>query len=180
MVDISFATLEIFFTMLWVACRVIVWRRQGHIDWGREAVLLLMYVNLAVIIRFTFFPLSRANGSVQPLSFDPAAVFPLRVNLRPFVRLRDYAYKRDLLVNVIGNVALFIPTGIVLPIVYKELDGFWKVLAAGFAISLIIELLQLPFYVRSSDIDDLIMNVAGVAIGYGIYALVRALARPRA
>ena len=37
--------------------------------------------------------------------------------------------------------------------------------------SLLIEILQLPFFQRTSDIDDLILNTAGVMVGYGFYAL---------
>ena len=138
---------------------------------------LLMYINLAVIIRFTFFPMSRVNGSVQPLIYDASTAFPFRVNLIPFVNLFDYDSRRDLLLNVIGNTAMFIPSGIFLPIIYKKLNSFWKVVSAGALFSLCIELIQLPFSVRASDVDDLILNVLGVAIGYGIYSAVKHLNR---
>ena len=160
---ISFLTGEAVFAGVWLACRIAGWLNRGRIDPKREMFLLFMYVNLAVILRFAFFPMARVGGKVQPLLFDPAGVFPFR----------DYSRKRDLLLNVIGNVGLFIPSGILLPIVCKRLDGFWKVLAAGAGMSLCIEILQLPFRVRASDVDDLIMNTLGVAVGYGLYALVR-------
>ena len=174
MLKISFIALELLFTAVWLLCRIVVWIKHQHIDWKREAVLLLMYINLAVIIRFTFFPMSRVNGRIQPLVFDASKVFPLWLNLIPFVELLDYSNKRDLLLNNIGNTAMFIPSGIILPIIYKKLNSFWKVVAAGAMISLCIEILQLPFSGRASDVDDLILNTAGVMIGYGIYALVRA------
>ncbi len=170
---ISFLTGEAVFAGVWLACRIAGWLNRGRIDPKREMFLLFMYVNLAVILRFAFFPMARVGGKVQPLLFDPAGVFPFRVNLVPIARLFDYSRKRDLLLNVIGNVGLFIPSGILLPIVCKRLDGFWKVLAAGAGMSLCIEILQLPFRVRASDVDDLIMNTLGVAVGYGLYALVR-------
>ena len=162
MVEISFLFLEFIFASIWLGIRFVIWTKQKHIDWKREAVLLLMYINLAVIIRFAFFPMSKVDGRVQPLIFDIATAFPFRVNLLPLVNLFDYDSKRDLLVNVIGNVAMFIPSGIVLPIIYKRLDTFVKVLLAGGGISLCIEIIQLPFSVRATDIDDLILNTVGV------------------
>ena len=72
---------------------------------------------------------------------------------------------------------MFIPTGIVLPAVYKKLDCIWKVVAIGLLISLCIEILQLPFPLRASDVDDLILNTLGVAAGYGIYTAFRRLKR---
>ena len=177
MVEISFIELECFFAAIWLLCRIIVWIRQRRIIWKREAALLLMYINLAVFMLFTFFPMSRVNGSVQPLIYDASTAFPFRVNLIPFVNLFDYDSKRDLLLNVIGNTAMFIPSGIVLPTIYKKLNSFWKVIAAGAMISLCIEIIQLPFSVRASDVDDLILNTLGVVIGYGIYAAVKHLKR---
>ena len=131
MVEIPFLFLEFIFASIWLVIRSVVWTKQKRIDWKREAVLLLMYINLAVIIRFAFFPMSKVDGRVQPLRFDIATAFPFRVNLVPLVNLFDYDNKRDLLVNVIGNVAMFIPTGIVLPIIYKRLDSFVKVILAS-------------------------------------------------
>ena len=175
--EISLIELECFFTAIWLLCRIIVWIKQRRINWKRETVLLLMYINLAVIIRFTFFPMSRIDGRVQPLIYDAATAFPFRINLIPFVNLFDYDSKRDLLLNVIGNTAMFIPSGIVLPIIYKKLNTFWKVVAAGAMMSLCIEIIQLPFSVRTSDVDDLMLNVLGVIVGYGIYAAVKRLKR---
>lgn len=179
MIEIPFLFLEFVYTAVWIIIRIAVWIKRKHIDWKREVRLLLIYINLAVIIRFTFFPMSKVNGHIQPLIFDIATAFPFRVNLIPLVNLFDYDSKRDLLLNVIGNMAMFIPSGIVLPLVYKRLDTFWKVLVTGAGISLCIEIIQLPFSVRATDIDDLILNTIGVIMGYGIYALVQCLRKIR-
>lgn len=172
MAEITLLQLELFFALIWVACRIVVWVKQRRIEWKREAVLLLMYVNLAVIIRFVFFPMSRVNGKVPFLRFDSSAVFPFKLNLIPFVHLTEYDSKKELLLNVIGNTAMFIPSGIVLPIIYKKLNSFLKVIGVGALISLCIEILQLPFFERTSDIDDLLINTLGAGIGYLIYTLV--------
>ena len=175
MVEIPFLFLEGAFTAIWLIIRIAVWMKQRKIDFKREAVLLLMYINLAVIIRFTFFPMSKVDGHIQPLVFDIATVFPFRINLIPLVNLFDYDSKRDLLLNVIGNTAMFIPSGIVLPIVYKGLNTHRKVISAGIGISLCIEILQLPFYDRVSDIDDLLLNSLGFIFGYLLYLLAKSL-----
>ncbi len=101
----------------------------------------------------------------------------MRINLVPMVHFFDYGSTSDIIWNVVGNVVIFIPSGIVLPIVYRKLNSFWKVVAAGAFISLCIESLQLPFPSRASDIDDLILNTLGVIIGYGIYTAFKRLQR---
>ena len=171
--EISFLAAEIAFAAAWLLVRAGVWIKQRGPDWKREAVLLLMFVNLAVIIRFVFFPRAMVDGHIQPLVFDADAIFPLRVNLIPLVHLFRFAGVRDILWNVAGNTAMFVPSGIVLPAVYRKLDSFRKVTAAGALISLCIECLQLLFASRASDIDDLILNTLGTAVGYGIYAFFR-------
>lgn len=175
MIGIPFIISEAAFTAVWLAVRAAVWIKQKHIDPKRELILSFMYISLAAIIRFTFFPMALADGKVQPLVFDSSTAFPFRINLFPFVNLFDYDNKRDLLLNVIGNIAMFIPVGILLPIAYNRLNTFWKVLAAGAGVSLCIEILQLPFGARASDIDDLILNTIGVIIGYAVYSLIISL-----
>ena len=173
MIEISFLFTECLFALCWLLLRAAVWHRQKRIDWKRECDLLLMAVNLAVILRFVFFPMARVDGRVQPLLFDPARILPFRINPLPFVNLKLYTSKSNLLLNVLGNVAMLIPTGIILPLLYRKLDRLWKVVGAGALLSLVIEILQLPFFGRTTDADDLVQNTCGVLIGCGIYALAR-------
>ena len=170
MLEITFPALELAFAAVWLLVRACVWIRQKRIDWKREAVLALMYLNLAVILRLVFFPRERAGGQLPPLVFDASAVFPLRVNLVPLVHLFRYGSVRDILWNVTGNAAMFVPSGILLPMVYRNCRSFRKTAAAGALLSLCIEILQLPFQARASDVDDLILNTLGAVAGYGIYA----------
>ena len=87
MFEISFLMAELGFMLIWLVARIVVWIRQGKVIRKREAQLLLMLVNLAVIIRFVFFQRELVEGHIQPLVFDKAAVFPLRINLVPLVHL---------------------------------------------------------------------------------------------
>ena len=85
----------------------------------------------------------------------------------------DYPTIREALLNLIGNIAMFVPLGIVWPAVFKKLDTHGKVMAAGLGVSVTVEVLQLPFFNRASDIDDLILNTLGFAAGYAIYLLTK-------
>lgn len=173
MIEISFSTVMFISMFAWILFRSAAFLKNKCIDWKFEVKQIIFLINLLVIIRFTFHPFSTVDGQVQPLIFDSATAFPFRVNLIPFVNLMNYESKSDLLINIIGNFAMFIPSGIVLPIIYKNITGLKKVVLTGFGISLVIELIQLPFAVRASDVDDLILNIGGCIAGYGIYALVR-------
>lgn len=157
----------------WVFFRSAAYIKTKRISWKSEAIQLLFLVNLLVIYRMTFHPFSKVDGQVQPLLFDAATAWPFRMNLVPFVNLLDYPTKGEILLNVIGNSTMFIPTGIMTPLIYKKLNSFKKTVLTGFLISLAIEIIQLPFAVRCSDVDDLILNTLGCILGYGILTLCR-------
>lgn len=171
----SFLSGQITVVVGWILFRTCAYIKSKHIQWKWEALQLLFLINLLVIYRVTFHPFSKVDGQVQPLLFDVATAWPFRINLVPFVNLLDYPSKKEILINVIGNGALFIPTGIVTPLIYPHLNSFKKTVLTGFLISLTIEIIQLPFAVRCSDVDDLILNTLGCVIGYGILSLVRAM-----
>ena len=179
MIEISYLQMVVAISVIWVVIRAICWAKAKGIEMKRELQLLLVYICIVVVVRFTFCPFGKVDGKIQPLLFDPEKVFPLWVNFKPFIYLFDYPTMRKALLNLIGNTAMFLPLGIVWPAVFKKLNTHGKVILAGVGVSLTIEVLQLPFFGRSTDIDDLILNTLGFLIGYGIYLLVRKLRKGR-
>jgi len=177
MIAISCRAVMMGITALWLLVRGVVCLQQRRVYWKRELRLMLVYICLVVVTRFTFFPFSKVDGHVQPLLFDAAKIFPPRINLLPFVYLFDYPVFREALINFIGNTAMFLPLGMVWPSVFPQLDTHKKVIAAGVGYSLLIEIVQLLFFDRVSDIDDLLLNSLGFLIGYGIWLLTKAVKR---
>lgn len=174
---IPFLYVELLFAAVWVLARAVVWLCRRRIDPKQELKLLLLFVTLAVIIRFTFFQFFRHGGAVDPMAVSTRSLASPLLNLTPLVNILHFATVEDLLINIVGNVAMFIPLGIVLPVVFPKLNRLWKVALTGLLISLTIELLQLPMVGRTTDVDDLLLNTLGCVLGYGIYALCRALRR---
>ena len=100
------------------------------------------------------------------------------LNLEPFHTIRLFlkvlnkqAYSSAALINLGGNVIMFIPLGFFLPQVFPALQKFWRCILATILIITVVELTQLFTLLGSCDIDDLILNVIGAAIGYGIFTL---------
>ncbi len=177
MIEFSFLFTESAIIFGWFLFRIAAYIKHKHFSWKREILQLLFLVNLMVIDRMVFHPMATENGRVLPLVLETAAIWPFRVNLMPITNLFDYESKRDMFLNIIGNFAMFIPTGIMTPLIYKNLDGLKKTVSTGFAISLTIEIIQLPFASRASDVDDLILNTAGCLAGFGILSLIRLVKR---
>ena len=73
--------------------------------------------------------------------------------------------------EVIGNVLMFLPFGILHPLSHPK-DTFWKTVFAGFVSVAAIEVLQ-PVFGRAFDINDIILNTFGIAVSAGLYFLVK-------
>ena len=72
--------------------------------------------------------------------------------------------------EVIDNLIVFVPFGLLLGVIFKETD-FWRKLALIFAFSFIAETLQFIFAIGTTDITDLIMNTLGGLVGLVLYNL---------
>ena len=75
---------------------------------------------------------------------------------------------RKLLIQIIANVVVFIPIGLLLGLSFSDIK-WWKVLLIGGAFSLLIETLQ--FFLRRgfAEEDDVWDEVVGCMVGYGVY-----------
>ena len=100
---------------------------------------------------------------------------PLRT-LRLFTQLLDSSRPelvRAAVINLAGNIIMFIPLGLLLPKVFPKLSTLPRVLLATAMVITLVEITQLFTLVGSCDIDDLILNLLGAAIGYGILKSVK-------
>ncbi len=167
MFEISFWSLALIITIIWIGIRAAFAIKNHNIVWLHEVKLLTVYICIIVIARIVYFPWHLEDGHIGTLVFDSQRILPFRLNLRPIVHLFDIyeGWQR----NIFGNIAMFIPVGLAWPFCFKKLDNIGKVVLSGFCFSLLIELSQLLFYDRGTDIDDLITNTAGVLIGAIIY-----------
>lgn len=176
MFEITCPGLFIFITLAWIAVRAYFGIRSGQVDWKREAKLILVYICLVVIARMVYFPMHLVDGRIGSLYLDLNNIFPLWINLVPIVHLFD-EYD-GWLINIIGNVTMFIPVGLVWPVCFKELDTLKKTVLMGALFPVIIEITQIPFSSRCSDVDDIILNTTGIFIGALIHFGVKRLKAP--
>lgn len=105
-------------------------------------------------------------------------------NVIPFKTILDYltgtndfygnANMTIRIVNLLGNICLFVPFGFLFPIIFERFSKVHITLFFGILLSLFIETMQF-FIERSSDIDDIILNCIGVILGYMCYKTFRSL-----
>lgn len=73
--------------------------------------------------------------------------------------------------NVLLNVAMFVPLGGLLPLLYKKCRRWYVTVPVGFAFSLTVELIQLATGKGICDVDDLFANSLGTVIGFAAVML---------
>lgn len=75
--------------------------------------------------------------------------------------------------NVLLNVAMFVPLGVLFPLIWNTFRKWYIMIPTGFGVSLVIELMQLALGRGICDVDDLLANGLGSMIGYfGVMLLI--------
>ena len=137
---------------------------------ARIALGLLLAVWLVGGLFLTLSPVYPAPGQVVEPNFIPLRTIGIYLaNLDSGFWLR----------NLVGNLVLLLPVGLIGPIVFPWMDRWWRVLPAAVALSLAIEVAQLWVPDRSADVDDLLLNVVGAMLGYAMLSVLRIGSRPR-
>ena len=100
-------------------------------------------------------------------------------NLVPLKEItRYFRYYRTLgttlfLINIVGNIAAFMPFGFFLPIISRRSRKWYNTVSFGLVFSLTLETLQLVLRVGSFDVDDILLNTIGAALGFWVYKLIQ-------
>ncbi|MCY7854978.1 VanZ family protein [Bacillus spizizenii] len=149
----------------------------------KSIYILAAFVYLTGVICMTLFPIP-----TDPLLIHDRAAegFQETNNLLPFNTIKDALTGSSLSVTVYqlgGNIILLFPLGCFLPLLFNRMRQAKRVIIAGFIASLIIETSQftissvIGLTYRSFDVDDLILNTLGSAIGYLFYKFVYPMVR---
>ncbi|WP_157685583.1 VanZ family protein [Paenibacillus donghaensis] len=131
-------------------------------------IMFVLYLSLLIrIILFKDAPLYNLLGGI--------GLFPRTVSPVPMASTLEMIQggmdSGRLLENIIGNIVLFVPLGLMLPVLTKLRPG--QVLLFGSAFSLVLEILQFGLAIGSSDVDDLVYNTCGAWLGISLTCYIR-------
>jgi Glycopeptide antibiotics resistance protein len=129
--------------------------------------LVLLFV--VVIVKF--------RGSVSDLvNRIQSVAFGAYANPIPFNTIRiqwQHISEGWAQFNLLGNIVPFAPIGFLLPVVFDKLKSFLPLFLTSLGIIVFFELFQLVTKLGSCDIDDVILNMLGVVIGYLVLKVVK-------
>ena len=130
----------------------------------RIIAIILSIVYIAVLLKMIVF------------KYPPAVVTFSEANLIPFKTILTYLSGYPTWVvaknNLIGNIVPFVPLGFLIAFIPKKPLKGLVVAGVSLGIGTVIEGTQLVFQTGVFDVDDILLNALGVAIGYLITATI--------
>jgi glycopeptide antibiotics resistance protein len=136
--------------------------KKYHLAGGQRFLLVTLAIYLLAVIHLVFFPIEVYLGeyrSTQPIWQQVLNEF----NFIPVLTIDIPSF--------VLNVIMLIPFGVYLPLLSSKVNSVKKAAKYGSLLSLSIEITQLLIEVtlgsgRIADINDIIANTLGAAVGY--------------
>ncbi|GFP77182.1 VanZ family protein [Clostridium fungisolvens] len=172
---------------LFVLCiRIFISKKSDkEISFRKELIRFIFTLYILAVAGVTLLPITIYFYGSPPI-YDNV----MSVNYVPFTDIArelsemgqhnfSVAFQIKLLIkNVGGNFILLMPMGMLLPLLTSKVHSIKKSFILGFIVSLCIETMQFLenysglAFGRIVDIDDLILNSLGAAVGYCIFIFV--------
>lgn len=140
-------------------------RAQARYRQGALWALLIYYLCILSVLLFFggLFFVDRGYGGT--------------VNIQPFHTIRNYLiyYRRTgsfvSISNLLGNVVILMPLGVLLPLMFRPMRRFWLSLPLAALVACGVEVIQWLTATGAADVDDSILNFLGAALGYVVTRL---------
>ncbi|WP_342504749.1 VanZ family protein [Sporosarcina sp. FSL K6-2383] len=129
-----------------------------------KIIFTILIIYTALILYFLFFGVGRPGAAIS--------IHEYRFNLIPNIIYLDIPAISDLKYFrffTFGNFAGFIPFGILIPMLYR--CNFFRFISLFLLSILIIETVQMLTFLGSFDINDVIVNSLGAAVGFCAYKI---------
>lgn len=149
---------------------------KGYISAIRFLHWTILSVYIASLVVYTLFPFPYQQEFIDIMIEDNLGMKHNFIPFHAFLDAMNYGSLTIAIKQIGGNILLFMPLGFSLPILLPKINKR-KVIVIGLMVSLSIELIQavasyfLGYVYRIFDVDDLILNTVGTAIGLLLFYL---------
>lgn len=129
--------------------------------------LFILYIMIAATLLF-FSPYRQAAYEMNSAGEHPYNLVPFKT-IYDYIRASSHINTNIWVSNLFGNVLAFLPLGFFLPLFFKRMKSFLRSIVTVFLVTSAVEGIQFVTRVGSFDVDDIILNTAGGAIGYALF-----------
>ena len=133
----------------------------------RERLLLAFSTYCLWLLFFLLIDNERLEMGGVLLGID-TALADWKLNLIPFATVKAfwrYGSFTGMFLNIFGNILIAVPLGFLTPVLFRRLNDRKSTLLLYGGLFLLVETLQY-FMGRSADIDDWLLNMLGVFLGF--------------
>ncbi|WP_196333779.1 VanZ family protein [Paraclostridium sordellii] len=156
--------------VVWAIFRLYLAKLRRTLDLTKEGALLILVIYFLILIRLTIFKfcIIMISSPLNSYQYTFSGVDGI-INIIPFKEtvniLKDGIHNNKIIRGIILNVIYFIPLGFLLPLLFKKINSFLKIILISTITSSLIEIIQLFTIFSVSNIDDVIFNIIGSVIG---------------
>ena len=133
----------------------------------KNAIIILFVIYCALMIVLL---LGRPMAASRDISLIPFATTSKFIKM---IGKGDPASIAVALMNLLGNIFMFVPAGFMMPCIFRTQRKFWVFVLTFAVIIIVMETLQYFTARGTADIDDLIFNLAGGTVGFFLGKLLR-------
>lgn len=155
---------------------------KGNGNRKKIKFIFVLYILLVIRVIIFKYPYEELRAIAATWRKDVILEGLGTANFTPFKTIKmyiDYAYKLNSVENLAGNILVFVPFGILFPMAVLDGNKFHVMFLNAFVFILGIEVFQLFSAFGAFDVDDILLNCLGAALGYGIYRLFLVWAKKR-
>ncbi len=143
----------------------------------REYKKIIIYISAAIYAALMLWLLFfQRAGRVDLAEYDLQRILRENLNYRPLYTVESYirvlvystfgAARHSAAINLFGNIAMFLPLGFFVGATQGGKNRFLRTFLVSAAAIVSVELIQLFTMLGHCDVDDLILNLLGVTLGY--------------
>lgn len=136
-------------------------KKKYHSIFERFYTILIPFYTV-FLLYLMFFGFGRTQYEMNIVRLSPL--------YSTFSFMKETILWKTIIINVLGNIIMFMPFGF-LGIVFPKLLNFKALIIKFLSAIIIIESLQYFTRLGVFDIDDIILNTIGVAIGFWFYRI---------
>ena len=138
----------------------------------RWLIVVIFIIYSATLFYLVFLANEYGRNNAEILRYNDINLVPFKT-INNYLNAWAYVSAKVIITNIFGNIAAFLPLGLLGPIVFRRLETLKQLFFFSGLLSLSIEVIQGLLGVGVVDVDDLILNVLGAVIGYLLYRLLK-------
>ncbi|GAB6988840.1 VanZ family protein [Paenibacillus pini] len=135
----------------------------------RGLCLCVISIYALCLLYWMFIGFGRTRHTSGPLNYNVIPFETIRLYVKSMNKLPNHLW----IINILGNIGVFVPFGVMLPNICKPMQSWFRMTIAFVPCILLLETMQMLLRVGSFDVDDVILNTLGMWIGLLIYSLFR-------